>query len=245
MITFESLSEIFVKEGISVFKIVSIGQILQTGILMSEISEFIKLMKNADVKRVFVYEHFEQMEDYFITEELIEKEARYEDDEFLTYILPQIDSYNEMVSQLDFDSPSLVTAICFCDNNSFFLVFDNHRTLNDEELVEPEIMFKTICSLNENQREIIKKEMHEKVSNLLSELKVLILKDDNFRLCTNQSLRYSYLEKMYFKLDEEFELLKNVLYRGKHSTLTVDGVNFVESIWREIKTKWIAYLYLY
>jgi hypothetical protein len=237
MITFKSLSEIFVKEGISVFKIENVGQILQTGILMPEISEFIKLIKNADVKRVFIYEHFEQMEDYFITAEILEKEAKYEDNEFLTYILPQIDSYNEMISKLDFDYPSLVTAICFCDNNSFFLVFDNHRTLNGEDLVEPELMFKTICSLNENQREIIKKEMHEKVCNLLSELKVLILKDDKFRLCTNQSLRYSYLEKMYFKLDEKFEPLKEVLYRGKHSTLSVDGVNYIESIWREIKTK--------
>jgi hypothetical protein len=42
---------------------------------------------------------------------------------------------------------------------------------------------------------------------------------------------------MYFKLDEKFEPLKEVLYRGKHSTLSVDGVNYIESIWREIKTK--------
>ena len=237
MTTFENLSAIFNKEKITVFRAVDIGAALQKGFLMSGISDFLRLIESANIQRVFIYEHYENVEDYYITEDILVKEARYENEKFLDYILPQIDEYNGKISKLDFSYPSWLAAICFCDNNIFFIICNNERTLNGKNLIEPEEMFSIIRTSNEEHKQKIKEENKNKVAVLREELRQLILIDKNFKLCTNQELRRDYAHKLHERLDEHFEPLKKIMYVDNFSILSREGRDFIELLWREIKAE--------
>lgn len=235
MITFETLSEVFSKEKVEVFRVFDVGETFETGLLMSGISDFIDFIKSANIQRVFIYEHFEDVEDYYITDDVLSKEARYENDEFLEYILPQINEYNRQISNLDFGFPSWVATICFCDNNAFFVICNNDRTLNGEELREPEEKYRLICLLNEQHRQKIREVSENKIEVLREELRQQILSDRNFKLCTNQELRRDYAHKLFKKMHKKFEPLKKLMYRENLSILSLEGRDFIELLWREVK----------
>ena len=235
VITFESLAEVFNEEEINTFQIFKVGDTLNTGMLMSGISNFIDFIKSANVKRVYIYEHFEDAEDYYITEEVLSRVARYEDEEFLEYIYPQISEYNKKISNLDFEFPSWVAAICFCDNEPFFIICNNDRTLNGEELRYPEEEYKIIRLSNEEHRQMIQEDTKNKIETLREELRQQILSDKDFKLCTNQELRRNYAHNLFRKLQKKFEPLKKVMYQGNLSILSVAGRDFIELLWREVK----------
>lgn len=235
MITFETLAKTFGEAEVKVFRVFDIGETFKKGLLMSGMSDFIEFIKSSNIQRVFIYEHFEDAEDYYITEDVLSKEARYENEEFLEYILPQINEYNRQISNLDFTFPSWVTAICFCDNNAFFVVCNNDRTLNGEKLKEPEENYKLICLLNEERREKIREVSQNKIEALREELREQILSDKKFQLCTNQQLRREYAHKLFKKMHKKFEPLKKVMYRENLSILSLEGRDFIELLWREIK----------
>lgn len=237
MITFEILAEVFAKEKVKAFRVYDIGETLKKGLLMSGMPDFTEFIKSANIKRVFIYEHYEDVEDYYITEDVLSKEARYENEEFLEYILPQINEYNRQIANLDFNYPSWVAAICFCDNNAFFTICNNDRLLNGEELKEPEEKYKMICLLNEEHREKIREISENKIEVLREELREQILSDKSFQLCTNQQLRRDYAHKLFKNMHKKFEPLKKVMYRENLSILSLEGKDFIELLWREIKEK--------
>ena len=75
MMNFEIMSKLieerFLENKIDVFRVDKIGELLKTGILFYDINEFFRLLATANINRVFVYEHFEFPEDYYITEEAV------------------------------------------------------------------------------------------------------------------------------------------------------------------------------
>ena len=238
MMNFEIMSKL-IKERLSenkvdVFRVKKIGELLKTGILFDDISEFFRLITTANINRVFIYEHFEFLEDYYITEETLKDVVRYENDDFIDFIIPQINNYNSKIEKLDFKYPSMVIAFCICDNQFFFMFNTNERLLDGEELVEPETMLKIICDSNESQRCEILKKRRDLIDSLQEELRQQILKDDKFKVCTNQDLRRRYAAKLFSKLEKRFEPLKSIMYQHNLAVLSREGREFIEVIWREI-----------
>lgn len=237
MITFESLKSVFEKERISVFRIVDIGDLFQTGFLMPEVSELIKLAKSTQIERVLIYEHYEDDTDYYITQELFDKETYYDDEEFVDYILPQIYAYNEKIANIDFSYPAWIAAICLCDNRAFFVLCNNERTIDGEALIEPKEMFKLIKVSNEEQCKKIHEDNKNKTEVLCKELRKQILEDDDFKLCTNQALRRNYARKLRSRLPKRFAPLIKIMYRDNFDILSNYGREFIELVWREIKDR--------
>lgn len=235
MITYESLRDSLENENVSVFRILNLGEILNSGLLMSGLEEFCSLIKSGNIKRVYVYEHYEEASDYCINEELISKESRCFDKEFLELILPQINEYNTAILKMDFNYPSWVLAICFCDNNAFFINYENDRTLDSEPLIEPKEKFELICSLNEEKRKSIREKSKSIIDALYIELEDKILSDEEFKLCTNKELRRNYAYKTFAKLDKHFAPLKKYLYNEDCYLLSSEGRNFIEVLWRKLK----------
>ena len=106
--------------------------------------------------------------------------------------------------------------------------------MDGEELVEPENMVKIIRNLNENQRCEISKKKRDLIDRLQEELRQQILKDDKFKVCTNQDLRRRYATKLFSKLGKRFEPLKSIMYRDNLLILSREGREFIEVIWREV-----------
>lgn len=235
MVTFESLSVVFEKEKIKVFRLVDIGEILKKGLLLQNIEDLLELISSTNVQRVFIYEHCEYPGDYYIDNEIVLKESRFYDDDFIEYIYPRIDEYNRKISELDFSYPSWLISICFCDNNAFFVICNNERKLDGEDLIGPEDMFKIICDSNENQRQILLDVSRNRLDNLRNELRNQILNDDKFKLCTNQTLRRNYAYKTFSKMDKRYNPLKKILYNETYNLLSSEGRDFIEVLWRELK----------
>ena len=235
MVTFESLSLIFEKKKIKIFRLVNIGETLKKGLLLQSTEDLLELIDSANVQRVFIYEHCEYPDDYYIDDEIILKGSRFNDDEFIEYIYPQIDEYNKKIAKIDFSYPAWLVAVCFCDNNAFFVICNNYRSLDGEALMEPEDMFEKICDSNDKYRQTLRAASQNILDNLRDELRNQILNDDKFKLCTNQTLRRNYAYKTFSKMDKRFEPLKKILYNETYNLLSSEGRDFIEVLWRELK----------
>lgn len=224
----------FPNNEVEVFRVANIGNLLKVGIMFDEIDDLLKLVSNASLNRIFVYEHFVFPTDYYITEQTMKNVFRYENSDFIEFVIPQIEEYNSMVENLDFEYPSMVITFCACDNQWFFVAKKNERLLDGEELLEPEEMLQIIRDLNEGRRNEIINRKRQVVESLQEELHQQILNDEKFKVCTNQELRSAYGRKLFSKLGERFEPLKEIMYQHNLSVLSREGREFIEVIWREV-----------
>lgn len=232
---FKSIQKRLNQKKINVYPIFTIGNITKNGFSLGSIDAFMEFISKQKISSVFVYEQYESPEDYLISNELIEKETEYLDDEFLIEIMPQIEQYNFEVEHIDFDNPSMLLLMCIFENNNFYVVVSNGNTDN---LIEANEMFKIICNENEDKLNEIKVRHKEKIDSLKEDLRNYVLSDNEFLVCTNKDLRMNYAKKLFNEvLDEHFLLLKKYWTRNKLGMLYQEAYDFFDMLWNELKTR--------
>lgn len=235
MYNFENLRDKIEKENISVCKIYTLGDVMNNGFGIATLESFVDLIKEEKINRVFIYEHYDRIDNYLITEGIVEEKSRYLNIEFLQEILPQIELYNKEVENRDFDIPSFCVVVCFYQGKTFYVNLDN---LALHELAEPEEVFKEICNQNEEKLKEINTKKKKEIEKLKEELREKVFSDNKFLLCTNKDLRMNYARKLFNEvLDEHFLPLKKYWTRNELGMLHHEAYCFFDMLWNEIKPK--------
>ena len=204
-------------------------QLENNSVGFGDIEEFISFLKNNNIKTVLYNTIYESIEDYLITEELLQ-EFRLDDIiEDCGQIVEKIASYNNELECVDFTK--FATNIYFVLFNGFVLYY---LVEDDVPFLSPKDKLNEIL-LTEETNIIIKREKNkEKISFLKEKLKQKILSDSKFFIATNKDLRKVYITDLLKSLGKEFEPLKrhwingnDIVYKGAR--------DFIEIIWNEHK----------
>lgn len=218
------------REGINCFAVTSPKELDRDNMIYLEnndIDEFIKFVKLNNIKSIF-YKYYTFNSDlFYITEELAEDI----DDDVIKLIKNDIEEWNRKIDEVDFDIP--VEVFIFCMYESHYITINYQNEFWDNQMSAKEKLLELLESNANKVNDIIEERENEK-ENLKEKLKEYILNDDEFKICTNKSLRKNYMYELYRRKDiEEFKDLfwqENGYFKG-----TDPAVSFIELVWRTYK----------
>ena len=231
----QALENLFKKEDVTVYRIHTSGDVTSKGFAFGRIDDFMEFVLQQKIHCVFAYEHYDFIEDYLVTEKIIEEEGKRLKDEFLNELMPQIEQYNKQIEKINFDVPAMILLMCIYESKSFYTILDNNVT---NDLIEPKEVFKEICNQNEEKLNEININTKKEIEKLKQELREIVLADNKFLLCTNKDLRMSYAKSLLReKLDAHFQPLKTHWDHYGNGPLYFEAYNFFDMIWNELKQK--------
>ncbi|MEG1310487.1 MAG: hypothetical protein RSD47_00630 [Romboutsia sp.] len=198
---------------------------------INQLNEYINLLSDLKAKNVFYSLCYYDDEEYFIDEDIILDEYG---EKALNLAKDKISEYNKKMESFDFDIPYRIN-LYFIKDNIAYLSYLEDDWLNQHEVftanVELEIMIEDI----EPELEKVELEHQKSVEELGQELKKLILNDEEFKFCSNQSLRASYTRKLMNSTI--FEKYKIYFKIGNGRYNDIDIYNFVELLWKKMNSK--------
>lgn len=170
-----------------------------------------------------------------ITEEDMRRKSESVDipyEEIVEVIKPQIDEYNDRVSELDFSRPHSVLIFCIYQGKQIG-IFEANLWFFDNQVMLPKGALEIIVDENKNKiySYINRKENESKI--IKDEFHQFLLGDDKFHGCTNAKLRKSYIKHMWD--NEEYKRFKNAFIKGNNFERYSEYFDFVEMVWREYK----------
>lgn len=187
----------------------------------NNLDELIKLSKENDVKNIFFYYEYDSVENYLITEEMIENY----DNELINPLKNNIDSYNKEINKLDFTIPLYLTAYVIIQG-SFVSIIKQNDWIEELELLEGKEKLESLIYENENILEEYISQKNEKNLERFKTIRNIIINDPEFKKATNHKLRFEYAS-LFPKKNKEFSDLYN---KNRHFF-----INFIEKIWKEYK----------
>ena len=231
MYDFYYIKEMFAEKGIAAYFVECSFDVINDSILFINYEEFLEFINSHEIKDVFVYEHYLEIEDYLITEKTFKKievqSHAYE------CIFDDIEEYNDSLLKEDINFPKFVFSIFIWNNQRFYFVFQNKIMFNGEQLISAE---EKLIELLENNKEFIREESKikkQKRENELKKLKKEILNDPKFKKCTNIRLRRNYIYS-YFGENCQYSLLKQH-WANENGILFHGAFDFIEMLWKEVK----------
>lgn len=227
------------QNNIHAFKVSFSSDTIDKSIKFDDIDDFFAFCKLSDIKQVYVMQLDIDVEDYLITEDVVESVlGRYGNDDIFDCIGGDIDEYNEKVSELKTDYPLMILVGCAYEGQMFFLCFQNQTLMNGKELIEPEEVLQEMIIDNEKSIKERQENRHKLIEEQKEQLKEYILNDKEFYLSTNQHLRYSYTENLFRKkIGKKYVELKD-FWSTPYGLLSKGAFDFIEMLWREFgKTK--------
>lgn len=155
--------------------------------------EFMKFLKLKEASIVYYnYEYYDK-QDYLITEtEDIEEYAKFN---------AEIEAYNAKVETLEFDKPYQLTLMFIAEGIAYVVEYLDEWIEKIDDIMQGDIAIDSIQNaysaenIEERQRLFLNSKELKRQQNLKrakEELLELLLKDEKFKLCTNQRLRQSY-----------------------------------------------------
>lgn len=197
--------------------------VFKSSIFLKEdnLDELIKLSKENDVKNIFFYYEYDSLENYLITEEMLENY----DNELINPLKNNIDSYNKEISKLDFTIPLYLTAYVIIQGN-FVSILKQNDWVEELELLEGKEKLESLIYENKKILDEYFSRKNEKNLEKFKMIRDIIINDPEFKKATNQKLRLEYAS-LFPKKNKEY----NDLYNKNRHTF----VNFIEKIWKEYK----------
>lgn len=221
MISEKELKRIMASEGINCFNITSSNDYMMH-LEENNLNEFLRFIKANNIKNVFYEFNRYDEEDFLIDEDEFDQDI---------YLLIEGDiiRHNEQIEKIDFSKPNEITIFCIYEGNFICITEENYWCK------ELDASKKVMNLLNDNNDKInnIKNKQKLNLDILIEELKNLILNDDEFKKCSNQSFRRKYMSSIFEREENEkykqLFLERNVLM--KYGT----SINFIDMIWKENK----------
>lgn len=225
-------------ENIKAFNVNFSVESINEYIKFEDIDEFFAFMKISGINHVYVMQVYEDMEDYLISDEVVEEVlGRYGNHEILETLSSDIDDYNNQISKLDIDYPSMIFVACAYEGQMFFVCLENEIVLGENGVCRPEDILKEMLVENEDRILEIQENRNKLIEEQKQALKEFILKDKEFYLSTNAHLRYAYAQNLFKRVGKGFDEL--IEHWTTPYGLPANGVkNLVEMLWKEYgKTK--------
>ena len=207
------------------------------GFKFASITNFVKFIKDCNIKTCFLSTIYSTIDNYIINEEMANEAIDVEND-LGRKILKKIEEYNNSLKFVDFSNPEEILLVVLYEGKYFYFEHFNDIYLENQPLIEPEAKMEEILNLfNEELTEEINKR-NDLIETQTAKLKEFILNDPEFKLCKNKSLRKSYIHNLFRnRLGDEFKDLKTYWFNHEINYLYKGVVNLVEMIWNEIKIK--------
>lgn len=202
-----------------------------------KIEEFVKFILYKKIDSIFFNFIFNEGEksDYLITDMYLDEL----NPSYLEIIKEDVDEHNSYIESIDLDEPTEVTLFFSLDS----ILYTYSLQLKEEGFLESGYeALKSILKDNQDKLSLIiesdnikKKELKEK---LKKELKNEIVSDEKFRLCSNKSLRASYINDLIESKD--FKEKYRIAFEDKDGYFRQYAIyDFIEFTWKEIKNGYI------
>lgn len=208
-------------------------KVIDDAIYILKFEDFMSFLLENQIRQVFVYEQYVEPEDYKITDQTFKEigVSRYS----LEYLVKDIEKYNDIIDNTEFETPEMVVAMFVWNGQRFYYLFQNAIHIDDKVLLSAKEKLSEMIMSNEKdivEANRLRKKMIEQQQKAL---KVQIIKDTEFRKCTNNRLRRNYIIDL-FKGDAVPQELKEY-WVNDNGILFQGAFDFVEMIWREVKER--------
>lgn len=226
------------EKKINFFQVKLSIDVIEKGIQFPTIEEFLKFASNQKINTIFGCEYYDDINEYLITEEIIEKTiGLYHATQIQDIIIDDIENHNRNILKHNFNTPIAIIICCLYEGVYCFVYLEYSK--NNKILIKD--CFEKLDEIMENHKYEIqnkqekKKEMLEQLKN---ELREKIKKDKKFTLCTNKLLRENYIKDLLLnKLNQHFEPLKKHWTGDTPRGIYRGAIDFIEIIWKEIQQK--------
>lgn len=204
---------------------------MKSTIEFMNIDLMIEFAKNQKIN-TFFYHYYEMDEEDMIIDEDVIKKLRLDEDA-ITILNDQFDEYNRKVENMDFSRPVLLEIYCIYQG-VLYSVKEYDYWFLEEGIEFPEIT--ALKMATEYMEEIAKEKMsnQQRIAEEREKLKIKIMQDEEFRNCTNKTLRRSYATKLF----SENGQLQKLFYSCTGMLRDVTIIAFVEQIWKEYKNNY-------
>ena len=230
----EELINSLQEENFTVYRTNLRAEIINHGVEFVQFGDFLHFAHDAKVSSIFLHEMFDSIDEYYISEESIERYYDYAE----KIVRKEVEKYNNNLWKIDFDSPVMIIIAYLVEGAFFYTVFDNELSLDGEPLVPAKEKLQEIIDKHYDEILIKREETEQEIIRLKTKLKQEVLLDDEFYKCTNKHLRYSYMSNLYRqKLKGDFAKLKKYWESPGLAAFTKDAEDFIELVWREYKAK--------
>ena len=228
---YASIGKLIEKAGAKTMLVHIPFKFIEDAVLILGFEDFLSFLCDNQILQVFIHEEFIEPEDFCITEETF-RILRVEENK-LECLQKSIEDYNRNIENANFEFPETVIAFFIWNGQRFYHIFQNDIMVNGEVLISAEdkltelIMFneESILEANDAKRKVIEKQKED--------LKLQIMGDPEFKVCTNKRLRRNYIIGVFEKSTVPKEL--KGFWVNRNGLLYQGAFDFVETIWREVK----------
>ena len=230
---FSKVENILKENGVKALSTYIPFKLVENSILILELDDFMSFMTDNQINQVFLYEHWVEADDYKITDDTFKElgVSRYS----LEYLLKDIDEYNKMLDDVEFDVPSMVLLMFLWNGQRFYHSLYNEVLLGDNVLLSAEDKLADMIMLNENNIIDANNKRHKEIEKQQKEFKNYLVNDDEFKKCTNQRMRRNFIIEIV-KTDIVPKELKSY-WMNCNGFLFQSAYDFIEMVWRELKGK--------
>ena len=199
----------------------------------TDYNEFICFLKNENIKSIFLTSFPIMIDNYYITDDIVEEElGSYKAENLSKAVIKAIANYNDYIEQYEEQLKDLKSNYYFVAYNGFILLLhlsDRISLSNPDEQLQKIL----VDTQDDTQKE---KEQHKLLIETLQEkLKQKILTDPNFYKATNQRLRKEYIYNILAKQGVEYEPLKKYWLSPYSDNALLGALNFIDLLWKESK----------
>lgn len=139
-------------DNIKAFVVRISADIIEKSIKFDDVDDFFNFLKLSDINHVYVMQVYEDIDDYLISEDIIEEVlGRYSSGYLLECLASDIDKHNEKISKLQLDYPTMIFVACAYEGRMFFTCLENEISFEGEELLEPVDVLEEILIANEKK----------------------------------------------------------------------------------------------
>lgn len=221
----EELLELFNKSGIRGLKCESIPKGNLIALDSSDLQVLIDYAKDNKIAYLFYSYHLANKEYYLIDNTKLAKDG---DLSRLAY--NDIQLHNDYINSVDFEQPGVLDV--FCLNNGIAINIRSYALWVDD-LIPAEERISQLKQKYETVLDDIKEKRDLERDRLLDELKLILLEDAEFTLCTNQNLRREFMRK--FLARKENERFKNAFFSGNGYFNLYEAGGFADIVYATYK----------
>lgn len=235
---FEKIKKELEKQKYKVYEVNLAVAVVKNGIQFDSFEKLQNFMSDQKINIIFFSKYYDDPYNYIITEETFKNSRKYFNNDIIDIISDDIDTYNKEILKKDFNEPYAVIVACIFEGQYCFVYLENDKPFSREELIEPEEKLDEIIEKNQNRIEEKDNANKKIIEKLKDEVREKILRDESFLLCTTKQLRKDYTRTLFKeKLGSEYKLLKDIWTTDAPIGVYADAINFVEMIWKTIKSK--------
>ena len=234
MYKYSDIQQRCAEENVKIFLTSFSQQMINNSVIFDDLDEFFEYVKFINVKHVFVMVIPDEVEDYLISESVIDEVLdRYDKKIVLENIMDLVVEYNKKIGEMQIDYPAMIVVACFYEGHSFMICLRNMVVSNEEELLDPEVALEEMIEEKESEIEKAKDIRKKRIAKQKELLENFILSDEDFYMSTNAHRRYVYTERLFKeKLDAQYEELKEY-WSTPYGLPTQGAKDFVEDLWRK------------